>query len=124
GLEGREPLLDHRLIEWVSRLPNELKIKKIKDKKYLLKKITNKYIPPELLDRHKMGFQSPISDWMKNDIRDYLDEYLNESRIEKEGILNYQFVKELKNDFLTDKKINSNKLWLILMFEMWYEKWM
>ncbi|OYU92597.1 MAG: asparagine synthetase B, partial [Bacteroidetes bacterium B1(2017)] len=41
GLEGREPLLDHRLIEWVSRLPNELKIKKIKDKKYLLKKITN-----------------------------------------------------------------------------------
>ena len=78
GLEGREPLLDHRIIEFVSQLPSNLKYRN-GIKKYLLKKITHKYIPVKLLDRPKTGFGLPVYEWFKNDLRDYLFYYINEN---------------------------------------------
>jgi asparagine synthase (glutamine-hydrolysing) len=63
GLEGREPFLDHRIIEWAAQLPPELKYNK-GDKKYLLKQLTHKYLPVEMMHRPKMGFGIPFGDWL------------------------------------------------------------
>jgi len=123
SLEGREPLLDYRIIEFVSRLPNEYKIRN-GEKKWLLKQITHKYLPKDLMDRPKKGFSVPIFKWFKDKLKEYLIYYLSEKRVKEMGILNYKEVIKLRNEYLNGKKINVQKLWFLLMFEMWRERWL
>jgi|SaaInl8_200m_RNA_FD_contig_111_169589_length_9493_multi_4_in_0_out_0_8 asparagine synthase (glutamine-hydrolysing) len=123
SLEGREPLLDYRLIEFIAQLPSELKYKD-GIKKYLLKEITHKYLPKELMDRPKMGFGVPITEWFKDELKDYFLVYLDEKRLKKEGLFNVEEVISLRDKYLSGEKQNVKKLWYILIFEMWYERWM
>jgi asparagine synthase (glutamine-hydrolysing) len=123
SLEGREPLLDYRLIEFVSQLPSDLKYKD-GDKKWLLKQITHKYLPKKMMDRPKQGFGVPLSEWFRDELKEYFIIYLDERRIEKEGLFNSKEIVELRDSYLNGKKENVQKLWFLLMFEMWYEKWM
>ena len=123
SLEGREPMLDHRILEFAAQLPDEYKYQN-GIKKRILREITNDYIPKELLDRPKMGFAIPIAKWLKNELRDHVEEYLNEDRIEKQGIFNWEFITKLKMDFYKGRKEYDSKLWYFLMFQMWYERWM
>lgn len=123
SLEGREPMLDHRILEFAAQLPDEYKYQN-GIKKRILREITHDYIPKELLDRPKMGFAIPIAKWLKNELRDHVEEYLNEDRIEKQGIFNWEFITKLKMDFFKGRKEYDSKLWYFLMFQMWYERWM
>lgn len=123
SLEGREPLLDYRIIDFVAKLDPNLKIKN-GQKKYLLKQITHKYLPKEIMDRPKMGFGVPIFDWFKVELKEYLFTYLNEERLDKGGIFNVKQVIKLRDRYLSGQDININQLWFLLMFEMWREKWM
>jgi asparagine synthase (glutamine-hydrolysing) len=123
SLEGREPMLDHRILEFAAQLPDEYKYQN-GIKKRILREITHDYIPKELLDRPKMGFAIPIAKWLKNELRDHVEEYLNEDRIEKQGIFNWEFIAKLKMDFFKGRKEYDSKLWYFLMFQMWYERWM
>lgn len=123
SLEGREPLLDYNVIDFVARLDPGLKIRNGR-KKHLLKAITHKYIPKELVDRPKMGFSVPIIDWFKDDLRAYLIFYLDSQRISDGGIFNPVLVAKIRDDYLNGKNFNINKLWFLLVFEMWRERWM
>src|SRR5690606_29001392 len=121
SLEGREPLLDHRIIEFVAQLPSDFKYRNGVSK-YLLKEITHQYIPPSLMDRPKMGFSIPIESWLRGDFLDLLLHYMDSEKVRRENILNPKAVEKIKSDFLTGKKFNFQKLWYILMFQMWYER--
>ncbi|HNS42854.1 MAG TPA: asparagine synthase C-terminal domain-containing protein, partial [Taishania sp.] len=123
SLEGREPLLDHRLIEWAATLPDNFKYNK-GVKKYILREIAHQYIPEQLLNRPKMGFAIPIAKWLANELRPYVDNYINEERITQQGLFNWQYVSKLKTNFYSGKKELDVKIWYLLMFQMWYEKWM
>ena len=123
SLEGREPMLDHRILEFAAQLPDEYKYQN-GVKKRILREITHDYIPKELLDRPKMGFAIPIAKWLKNELRDHVEEYLNEDRIEKQGIFDWDFIAKLKHDFYSGRKEYDSKLWYFLMFQMWHERWM
>ena len=123
SLEGREPMLDHRILEFAAQLPDKYKYQD-GIKKRILREITHDYIPKELLDRPKMGFAIPIAKWLKNELRDHVEEYLNEDRIEKQGIFNWAFIAKLKVDFYGGRKEYDSKLWYFLMFQMWFERWM
>jgi asparagine synthase (glutamine-hydrolysing) len=123
ALEGREPLLDHRIVEWTSQLPVEFKYKNGVSK-YLLRKVLYKYIPKEFVKRPKQGFGMPIYEWFKKELRELYMEYLDGERIKKEGLFNHLEVKRLLEDFLYDRGIDHNKLWILFMFEMWRERWM
>ena len=123
SLEGREPMLDHRILEFVAQLPDEYKYQN-GVKKRILREIAHDHIPKELLDRPKMGFAIPIAKWLKNELRDHVEEYLNEDRIEKQGIFNWAFIAKLKLDFYSGRKEYDSKLWYFLMFQMWHERWM
>ncbi len=122
SLEGREPLLDHRIIEYVSQLPSNLKTKDGVDK-YILKTIVHKHLPTELMERKKMGFVVPIMRWFKDDLKDLFIDYLNEDTIKKNGIFNAKRVLEMRDSFLNGKGENVQKLWHLLLFQMWKEKW-
>jgi asparagine synthase (glutamine-hydrolysing) len=123
SLEGREPLLDHRIAELLAQVPVEMKVKN-GDKKYLLKKIVHKYVPQELIDRPKKGFGFPVFEWLRDDLNEYIDVYITEHKIKQQGILNWREVNFILTEYRNGAKINAQKLWLILNFQMWYEKWM
>jgi len=123
GLEGREPLLDFNVINFVARIDPSFKIRN-GNKKYLLKQISHKYLPREIMDRPKMGFGVPIYDWFRDDLKDYLMTYLSEENIMQGGIFNEEQVIELRDRYLAGLDVNINQIWLLLMFEMWRERWM
>jgi asparagine synthase (glutamine-hydrolysing) len=123
SLEGREPFLDHRVIEWAARLPDAFKYHH-GDKKYILKEIVHQYIPKEKMDRPKMGFAIPIATWLTTDLKPYVEEFICEEKILKQGILKWDKVKELKTNFYGGKKELDYKIWYLLMFQMWYDEWM
>lgn len=123
SLEGREPMLDHRIVEFAAQLPDEFKYHN-GIKKRILRDIVHDYIPPKLLDRPKMGFAIPIAKWLQNDLRDHVEDYLSKDRIISQGIFDWNYIDKLKSDFFGGKKEYDAKLWYFLMFQMWYAKWM
>jgi asparagine synthase (glutamine-hydrolysing) len=125
GLEGRDPLLDYRIIEYVARLDPGLKIKN-GEKKYLLKQIAHKYIPKTFLDRPKMGFGIPVNEWLKGELRDCILYYLDRDRLKKESIFNADTIIAFRNQFfvpVANKGVDGMKLWHLLIFQIWKEKW-
>jgi len=121
SLEGREPLLDHRIIEYLARVPENLKYKN-KQGKYLLRQILYKYLPKDMVDKQKSGFQIPLEEWLKGDLRYLIEKYLAEKRLDDE-IFNIEEVLELKTKLFLGTNVNINQIWLVIMFEMWKEKW-
>lgn len=123
SLEGREPFLDHRVIEWAATLPNNYKYKD-GDKKHIIKEIVHQYIPKEMMNRPKMGFAIPIASWLTNDLKDYLESFVNQQKVEEQGIFNWNYVNKIKTDFYNGKKEYDVKIWYLLMFQTWYDRWM
>lgn len=122
SLESREPLLDHRIIEYAAQLPDHLKFRD-GSKKWLLKEIVHQYIPKAVMDRPKMGFAIPIESWLKNELRDLLETYLSEQRISETGLFHWTEIERLKTSFLNGRKEFGVKIWYLLSFMMWYERW-
>jgi asparagine synthase (glutamine-hydrolysing) len=123
GLEGREPFLDHRIIEFVAQLPSGLKYNK-GVKKDLLKKITNKYVPKEMLDRPKSGFGIPVYNWLKNDLKELAYLYVSEDQLKKHALINIKEALRIRNDFMKGTTGYEIHLWLIIIFQMWWNRWM
>ncbi|HXS35441.1 MAG TPA: asparagine synthase (glutamine-hydrolyzing) [Flavipsychrobacter sp.] len=122
GLEGREPMLDHRIIEFVAQLPAHLKIHN-NTNKYILKKIVHKYIPKELMDRPKMPFIAPLKIWFKDELKEKMQYYLSEQKLKETGLFNTGPITKLCKDYLQGQQVNYQKIWNILVFQLWYEKW-
>lgn len=123
SLEGREPFLDHRIIEYVARLPAYYKSRDGSGK-YLLKTLAHTYIPQSLLDRPKMGFGVPMELWLKDALRPFIEKYLDPARIRRNGLFNPEKIDSIRKAFFGGQRFNVTKLWFLLLFEMWYERWM
>ena len=119
SIEGREPFLDHRLIEFVSKLPIEYRKDKI-----ILKDIVHKYIPIIIMQRPKKGFSIPLVDWLEDDFISIIDEFLNKKEIEKFNILNYKEVLYYKEKYLSGSKYYFIKLYRILILQMWLKRYL
>jgi asparagine synthase (glutamine-hydrolysing) len=123
SLESREPLLDHNLIEFVASLPPGYKIFR-NQKKYLLKQIVHDYVPKELMERPKMGFGVPVSDWMRGDLKYLLEEFMQERDFQKHDLFNWKEVQNIRDQFFAGDKNYQNVFWYLLIFQMWYKTWM
>lgn len=122
SLEGREPLLDHRIVDFVAQLPSEYKHAPGKTK-IILKNLVHKYVPPQIMDRPKMGFIVPIMGWFKNELKDLILTYLDEQQLKKDGLLNVSEVIPLRNRYLRGDMENIQKIWHLLVFQMWKQHW-
>jgi asparagine synthase (glutamine-hydrolysing) len=123
SLEIRVPLLDHRVVEFTSRLPESLKYRNGSGK-YLLKKLLEQYIPMTLFDRPKMGFGVPIDLWFRKDLKTHLLDYLSSERLKRDGMFNHVLVEQKIKEHLAGEKNHQYRLWSILMWEMWRERWL
>ncbi len=121
GMELHEPFLDRELVEFLASVPVSLK-RKNSVEKYLLKEIVHKYIPKEIMDRPKRGFSVPLDKWLREDLSSYLEIYLKKERIDRENIFDFKEIERIKKGFCEGKNEYAKRIWLLLMFEMWYEK--
>ncbi len=123
GLEVRVPLLDHRLVEYTSKLPDSLKFKD-GSSKYLLKKLLAQYVPANLFQRPKMGFTAPINRWLRSGLKDLLLDNLSSERLKREGLFNQALVEKKMKEHLSGQFNHYLCLWSLLMWEMWRERWL
>ncbi|RZS98461.1 asparagine synthase (glutamine-hydrolyzing) [Cecembia calidifontis] len=122
SLEGREPLLDHRLAAYAAQIPLEYKIDGVSGKK-ILKDIVHDYVPKAMMDRPKTGFSLPIYSWLRGDLSYLVDEYLSEEALNASGLFNVTFLLKEVEKFKQNKLHYSPVIWYLLMFQMWYKKW-
>ena len=126
GLEGREPLLDHRLVEFALRLPYELRQGPL-GTKHLLRRVLYRYVPKSVLERPKQGFSMPMSRWLRGDLAPLIDNYLDPQRVRAAGVLDPAVTERAVRNFREGgparDRIDVQKVWLLVAFEMWREKW-
>ncbi|RPA66591.1 asparagine synthase (glutamine-hydrolyzing) [Cyclobacteriaceae bacterium YHN15] len=124
SLEGREPLLDHRIIEFAATLPIDYKFNGETEGKRILKDIVHDYVPKEMMDRPKSGFSLPIYSWLRGDLSYLLDEYLSKEALAWSGIWDVDFVFKQVQLFKEKKLHYLPLIWYVLMFQMWWKRWM
>lgn len=118
GLEAREPLLDHKLIEFVGALPASLKLRGLTTK-YLLKKAMTGSVPDEIIKRPKRGFAVPIKHWLKQELHELLLDTLTGQRSRERGYFDQQAVLALIDEHQRGRRDNALPLWGLLMLELW-----
>ncbi len=123
SLEGREPFLDHRLLEFVARIPESYKYNDGKSK-IILKDIVHDYVPKSIMERPKMGFGVPIENWLKSELKDLYEEVLDLDKIKNQGVLNVDTIAQLKRGFINDEVKDIYRLWFVFVFQLWYDRWM
>jgi asparagine synthase (glutamine-hydrolysing) len=123
NLKPKVPYLDRKFVEFMAQV--DVGVKRKSDmNKYILKKMLDRYIPTELIDRPKKGFDVPIGSLLKNELRDFLDLYINRDRVEQEGIFDVDELMAMKSRFLNSNSYyDEQNIWNILIFELWYEEW-
>jgi asparagine synthase (glutamine-hydrolysing) len=121
SLETRVPYLDHRLIEFAVNVSPKLKVKE-GIQKYLLKEVLYQYIPKKLFDRPKQGFAIPLNKWLQTGLRYLIDDYLSQEIIEKHNVVKYSEVKNLIDRFFAGSEYLYNRIWLLIVLHMWFEK--
>ena len=123
SLEGREPFLDHKLMEYAFALPTRYKHKD-GISKIILRDILYKYVPREIIERPKQGFAIPVEGWLKDELSSLLDKYVNPKLIKNTGLFNPAVVEEWLQEYKTGKTKINTKLWYLFMYQMWAERWL
>lgn len=118
SLEGRVPLLDHRLVEFAWQVPIEAKIRDGRGK-MILREILDRYVPRDLIDRPKSGFAIPIGQWLAGPLRSWVEDLIDPRRMREEGYLDPAIVADVWRRFLAGEVQLDTRLWCILMFQAW-----
>ncbi|WP_460195173.1 asparagine synthase (glutamine-hydrolyzing) [Thermosynechococcus sp. FA-CM-4201] len=121
SLETRIPFLDHRIVEFAWTLPLEMKIRQQQGKQ-VLRKLLYRYVPPTLIERPKMGFGIPLSQWLRSELRDWGATLLNPTRLQQEGYLQPDLVWQYWQEHQIGKRNWAGQLWEALIFQSWLER--
>lgn len=123
SLEGREPFLDQRIVEFAAQLPSSFKYKNGIGK-YILKDIVHQYVPKAMMERPKMGFGVPLEKWLRHELKDLLMEVLDEHELKAQNIFHVERVIRLRDQYLAGKPVEFQRLSYLFLFQLWYKKWM
>ena len=121
SLETRAPFLDPRIVEFAWHLPVEMKIGRDGGKK-LLRTVLYRHVPREMIERPKQGFAIPLDQWLRGELRDWVEALLSEERLKGQGIFDPEPIRAAWSDHIAQKRNNGLRLWSILMFQSWLEK--
>ena len=126
SLEAREPLLDHEIVEFAFGMPSHYKLpgNDTTKSKNILRKILYKYIDKDLIERPKMGFGVPLDKWLNSELQSLVDICLSPKLLEEQGIFDPHYVQQIRVSFARNPKQELNKIWNLIVFQMWYKRWM
>jgi asparagine synthase (glutamine-hydrolysing) len=123
SLEGRDPFLDHRIIEFALRLPLRFKYRHGRTK-YILHRLLKRYLPDHLFNRPKQGFAVPIYTWLHDDLMDMVDTYLSPDALTEQDELDPEVVRKTVSEFRKKNgSVAVDRIWLLLVFMMWRKRY-
>jgi asparagine synthase (glutamine-hydrolysing) len=118
SIEGRSPFLDTALIEYIWRIPDRMKLRRIVTK-YILKKAYSGTLPRKIIYRRKHGFGVPLGSWFKSSLKSYLHDMLLAPDVRYKDYLRREMVEKIIRDHLSGMRDNGLRLWSLLTFEVW-----
>jgi len=121
SLEARSPFLDHHVIEFAASLPEKFKLRGLTTK-YLLKRVLQKLLPAENLERRKMGFGVPIGHWFRGEMQSFLRETLLSEKALGRALFKPEEVKRLVELHTRGERDYAHQLWTLLMLELWFDR--
>ncbi len=122
SLEVRVPFLDRGMVEFAAEIPAAYKIAGF-NTKYIIRRLMKGRLPDAVLHGKKKGFTPPLGKWLIEDVRDWAEERLSPERVARTRILNPEEPRRLLQEHVARRKDNFRRLWTILSFMQWYEKW-
>lgn len=122
SLECREPLLDHRIVEFAFSLPMEFLLQGGEQKR-ILRGLLRRYLDADLVDQPKRGFEIPLHDWLRGPWRLFVQERLSQREVERTGILHPELVSRELETFMTRPGQDPKRVWLLLTVQMWAARW-
>jgi asparagine synthase (glutamine-hydrolysing) len=120
SIEGRPPLIDHRIVEFAFKLSPKLRIKN-NTQKYILKKVAEKYLPNNIIYRPKAPFSAPMRGWLKNELKEMVNDVLSFDAVEQRGVYNPHFVMQLIGRNEKGIEDNSQLIWRLMVNEIWFQ---
>jgi len=120
SLEGRVPLLNNDFVEYVTRLPLDLKLRGLRSK-FLLKRALRGLLPDRILNRPKKGFGIPVAQWFRGPLKEQMLSVLSPDRIASKGLFDGAAVAALVRDHLSGRRDNRKQLWTLFVFELWHD---
>lgn len=120
SLETRVPFLDHTLFEFVCSLPLDMKLRNGVSKS-ILRDVLYRYVPRELVERPKMGFGIPLDDWLRGPLKDWASNLLAPELLDEQGFFRSAPITKMWDEHMSGKRNWQNQLWIILMFQSWYQ---
>lgn len=121
SFEVRFPLLDHKLIEFMSGVDSKWRICN-GETKYLLRRLLDGNVPDRVLSKPKLGLNPPMGIWLKKDMKKLIDDYLSREVIQKRDIFDYTYVQKMIDDFFSNRKDWSLNLWSMIVLEEWFRQ--
>ena len=122
SLEARVPYLDHRFFEFCARLDPALK-QHGRTGKYLLKKLAEKFLPPQIVHRQKQGFMPPLAEWFMGLLKEETRAALSPQGLGKRGLLRTSALQELVQQHYAGRRSHAGRLWALLMLEKWFRRY-
>ena len=119
SLEAREPLLDHKLLEFAARVPSSLKLKDGRSK-HLLRRVLEQRVPRSIIERKKSGFEAPIGEWLRGPLAPLTSELLLDGRLRQRGIFNHAEVTRFWHEHRSGQSDHRHRLWQLIMLELWF----
>jgi len=116
SLEAREPLLDHNLIEFASKLPEDMRVRRGQGK-YLMKRSLERYLPEDILYRPKMGFVTPIAGWFRGPLADTARDISSSSILQQSGWFDSDMLGKIADDHISGRRDHSRTLWQLVILE-------
>ena len=121
SLETRAPLLDHRVVAFAGSLPLEMKLRGATSK-WALRQVLYRYVPAELIERPKMGFEVPVGVWLRGPLRDWAEDLLAPHRVKDSGLLDAGLVRRTWQEHLSGRFNWGLQLWNVLMLLAWQRR--
>jgi asparagine synthase (glutamine-hydrolysing) len=119
SVETRPPLIDHRIVEFMFRLPPKYRINGNKQK-YLLKKVAERYLPKEIINRPKAPFGSPLRSWVKGVLASDVDKKLSIDNISKKKFLNAEKIRDIIMRDRSGKEDLAHVVYRFLVLMTWW----
>jgi len=117
GLEVRCPFLDRKVVDLALQMPTQLR-----KGKAILRHAFGGILPPSILQRSKMGFGVPLTEWLRGSLRPMLEDAM--ASLEKRGLLEAAEIRRLTSEHLAGAADHRDRLWLLLVLELWARRFL